>query len=148
MGKPKRPIYVFKDGDFLIKCESMLSAARLTKESTGCINDIVRNPHWSRKGFFYSYKELRPDELPDFDEKAIKVIPRGFKTYKFDDDGIDCYIPPKKEKVKEDLRQFIYAHLNNHWKNVPKVVSKMERHYLEQLLDALILIPFVLISII
>lgn len=137
MGKPKKAIYVYKDGQFLVKCESMMSATRLTKESTGCVNDIVRNPHWSRKGFFYSYKELREDELPFYNEPKISAIPRTFKTYKFDDDDIDCYIPAKKEKAKSDLRRFVYAHLNNHWKNVPKAVSKMERHYLEQLLDSL-----------
>ena len=137
MGKPKRPIYVFKDGQFLIKCESMLSAARLTKESTGCINDIVRNPHWSRQGYFYSYKELREDELPDYDEKNIKVIPRQFTDYADEDEEHKCYVPAKKEKAKADLRQFIYVHLAQHWREVPACVAKMERSYVSQLLDAL-----------
>ena len=137
MGKPKRKIFLYQDGEFLKECESMLAASKHTGETMGCINDIVRHPHWSRKGFFYSYKELRPDELPDFNEGKIKVKSRTFKTYKFDEDDNDCYIPAKKEKAKADLRQFVYAHLNNYWKTVPKVVSKMERHYLEQLLDTL-----------
>ena len=138
MGKPKKPICVYKDGEFLIKCESMLSAARLTKESTGCINDIVRNPHWSRKGFFYSYKELRPDELPDYTETPVKVIPRGFEDYADDvDEGHKFYIPPKKAKAKADLKQFIYVHLAQYWKTVPAYVAKMERSYISQLLDAL-----------
>lgn len=137
MGKPKKPIFVYKDGDFLIKCESMLSAARLTKESTGCINDIVRNPHWSRKGYFYSYKELRPDELPDFDEKTIKVIPRQFESYADEDEDHKCYIPAKKEKAKADLKRFIYVHLAQYWKTVPACVAKMERSYVSQLLNAL-----------
>lgn len=135
MGKPKKPIYVYKDGEFLIKCESMLSAARLTKESTGCINDIVRNPHWSRKRYFYSYKELRPDELPDFDEKTIKVIPRQFESYGDEDEDTKCYVPAKKEKAKADLKQFIYVHLAQHWKTVPACVAKMERSYISQLLS-------------
>ena len=137
MGKPKKPIYVYRDGDFLIKCESMLSAARLTKESTGCINDIVRNPHWSRKGFFYSYKELREDELPDFDEKSIKVIPRQFESYADEDEDTKCYVPAKKEKAKADLKQFIYVHLAQHWKTVPAYVAKMERSYISQLLSSI-----------
>lgn len=138
MGKPKKPIYVFKDGDFLIKCESMLSAARLTKESTGCINDIVRNPHWSRKGYFYSYKELKEDELPDYTETPVKVIPREFEDYADDvDEDHKCYIPAKKEKAKADLRNFVYARLAQHWRETPACVAKMERHYLEDLLRAL-----------
>ena len=137
MGKPKKPIYVFKDGDFLIKCESMCSASRLTKETTGCINDIVRNPHWSRRGYFYSYKELRPDQLPDYTETPIKVIPRQFEDYADEDEDTKCYVPAKKEKAKADLKQFIYVHLAQHWKTVPACVAKMERSYISQLLDAL-----------
>lgn len=138
MGKPKKPIYVYKDGDFLIKCESMLSAARLTKESTGCINDIVRNPHWSRKRYFYSYKELRSDQLPDFDEKTIKVIPRDENLdYADGDEDHKCYVPAKKEKAKNDLRNFVYARLAQHWREIPACVAKMERSYLQQLLNAL-----------
>lgn len=138
MGKAKKPIFVYQDGDFLTKCESMLGAARLTKESTGCINDIVRNPHWSRKGFFYSYKELRPDQLPEFNEKKIRVIPRGFEDYADDiDEDHKCYIPPKKEKAKADLKQFIYIHLAQHWKTVPACVAKMERSYISQLLESI-----------
>ena len=138
MGKPKRPIYVYQDGEFLVKCESMLSATRLTKESTGCVNDIVRNPHWSRKGFFYSYKELRPDQLPDFNEKNIKVMPRYFEDeVKEVDEDKKCFIPAKKAKAKADLKQFIYARLAQHWNTVPACVAKMERSYLGQLLDSL-----------
>ena len=138
MGKPKKSIFVYQDGDFLTKCESMLGAARLTKESTGCINDIVRNPHWSRKGFFYSYKELRPDQLPEFNEKKIRVIPRGFEDYADDiDEDHKCYIPAKREKAKADLRNFVHARLAQHWREIPACVAKMERHYLESLLRAL-----------
>jgi len=138
MGKPKRPIYVYKDGEFLIKCESMLSAARLTKESMGCIDDILkRHPHWSRKRYFYSYKELRPDELPDFDEKTIKVIPRQFESYADEDEDTKCYVPAKKAKAKADLKQFIYVHLAQHWKTVPAYVAQMERSYVSQLLSSI-----------
>lgn len=137
MGKPKKKTYIYQYGDFLQECESVNAAARLTGESLGCINDIIKKPRWSKKGYLYSCNELREDELPFFNEPKISAIPRTFKTYKFDDDDIDCYIPAKKEKAKSDLRRFVYAHLNNHWKNVPKAVSKMERHYLEQLLDSL-----------
>lgn len=135
MGKPKKPIFVYQDGEFLIKCESMCSASRLTKESLGCVNDIIKNPHWSRKGFFYSYKELRPDQLPDYTETPVKVIPRQYEDYA--DEESEFYIPPKKEKAKENLRQFIYAHMKEHWKLVPACVAKMERSYLEGLLRAL-----------
>lgn len=137
MGKPKKKLYVYRDGEFLKECDSMLAAAKYTGESTGCINDIVRNPHWSRRGYFYSYKELRPDELPDYTETPVKVIPRQFESYTDEDEDTKCYIPAKKAKAKADLKQFIYVHLSNHWKNVPKAVAKMERHYLEQLLNAL-----------
>jgi hypothetical protein len=135
MGKPKRKIFLYQDGEFLKECDSMLAASKYTGESTGCINDIVRNPHWSRKGFFYSYKELRPDELPDYNEKAIKVIPRKFTDYA--DEDIKCYIPAKKEKAKTDLRNFVHARLAQHWREIPAVVAKMERHYLQQLIDTL-----------
>ena len=137
MGKPKKKVYVYRDGGFLQECDSMLAAAKYTGESTGCINDIVRNPHWSRKGFFYSYKELRPDELPDFDEKTIKVIPRQFESYADEDEDTKCYVPAKKAKAKEDLRQFIYVHLAQHWKTVPVCVAKMERSYISQLLSSI-----------
>ena len=137
MGKPKKPIFVYQDGGFLTKCESMLGAARLTKESTGCINDIVRNPHWSRHGYFYSYKELREDELPDYTETPVKVIPRQFESYADEDEDTKCYVPAKKEKAKNDLRNFLYARLAQHWQTVPAVVAKMERHYLNQLLESI-----------
>ena len=135
MGKPKRKIFLYQDGEFLKECESMLAASKHTGETMGCINDIVRNPHWSRKGFFYSYKELRPDELPDFDEKTIKVIPRQFESYGDEDEDTKCYVPAKKEKAKADLKQFIYVHLAQHWKTVPACVAKMERSYISQLLS-------------
>lgn len=138
MGKLKRPIYVYHDGQYLTKCESMLSATRLTKESTGCINDIVRNPHWSRKGFFYSYKELREDELPDYTETPVKIIPRGFEDYADDvDEDHKCYIPAKKAKAKADLRNFVHTRLTQHWREIPAYVAKMERSYLEQLLNSI-----------
>ena len=138
MGKAKRKIFLYQDGEFLKECDSMLAAAKYTGESTGCINDIVRNPHWSRHGYFYSYKELRPDQLPDFNEKNIKVIPRGFEDYADDvDEDTKCYVPAKKEKAKNDLRNFVYARLAQHWQTVPACVAKMERHYLESLLRAL-----------
>ena len=136
MGKPKRTIYVYQDGQYLTKCESMLSATRLTKESTGCVNDIVRNPHWSRKGFFYSYKELREDELPEFDEKTIKVIPRD-KDLDYDDDDGEFYITKSKRKAKENLKQFINVHMQQHWMEVPKTVAQMERRYISTLLAQL-----------
>lgn len=135
MGKASKKTYVYQYGDFLQECESAKAASRLTGESLGCINDILKKPRWSKKGYLYSYKELREDELPFFNEPKIRVIPRTFKTYKFDDDDIDCYIPAKKEKAKEDLRQFIYVHLAQRWKTVPACVAKMERHYVSQLLS-------------
>lgn len=135
MGKPKKPIYVYQDGDFLIKCESVCSASRLTKESLGCVNDIIKKPRWSKKGFFYSFKQLRPDELPDYTETPVKVIPREFEDYA--DEESEFYIPRKKEKAKSDLRQFFYAHMTEHWKKVPAYVARMERSYLEDLLRAI-----------
>lgn len=129
---------MYKDGEFLIKCESMCSASRLTKESLGCVNDIIKNPHWSRKGYFYSYKELRPDQLPDYTETPVKVIPRQYEGYADDvDEDHKCYIPAKREKAKEDLRQFIYVHLAQHWKTAPACVAKMERSYISQLLSSI-----------
>lgn len=137
MGKPKKKIFLYQDGEFLKECDSMLAASKHTGETMGCINDIVRNPHWSRKGFFYSYKELRPDELPDFDESKRKIIPRQFADYNVEDDDLRCYVPRKKLKARADLRNFVHARLAQHWKEIPAYVAKMERSYLEQLLNSI-----------
>lgn len=126
----------------------MHSASKMTRDTMGCIDNILKkSPHWSKRGYFYSYTELRSDQLPDFTEPKIRIIPRDFEDEDIDEDR-KCFIPAKKEKAKADLRQFIYVRLAQRWQTVPAVVAKMERHYVSQLLDALILVPFVLISII
>ena len=132
-------MYVYQDGELLQEFESMHAASKYTGESMGCLDDILkRHPHWTNKGFFYSYKELRSDQLPEFNEKKIRVIPRGFEDYADDvDEDHKCYIPAKREKVKADLRNFVHARLAQHWLEVPACVAKMERHYLESLLRAL-----------
>jgi len=139
MGKPKKTIYVYQDGEFLVKCESMCKASKMTRDTMGCIDNILKKkPHWSKRGFFYSYKELRPDQLPDFTEPNVKIIPRYFEDeVKEVDEDKKCFIPAKKTKAKADLKQFIYVHLAQHWKTVPACVAKMERSYLGQLLDSL-----------
>ena len=79
MARPKKKVYVYQDGEFLQEFESMLAASKYTGETMGCLDDILkRHPHWSNKGFFYSYKELRSDQLPDYDESKRKIIPRQF----------------------------------------------------------------------
>ena len=137
MGRVKKPIYVYKDGQFLIKCESTCSTARLTKESIGNINDILKKPRWSRHGYFYSDKELREDELPDFVEPKIKVIPRQFESYADEDEDGEFYITKSKRKAKENLRQFINVHMQQHWREVPTCVAQMERRYISALLAQL-----------
>lgn len=137
MGKPKRTIYVYQDGDFLKKCESMHSASKMTRDTMGCIDNILKkSPHWSKRGYFYSYTELRSDQLPDFTEPKIRIIPRD-KDLDYDDDDDEFYITKSKRKVKENLRQFINVHMQQHWMEVPKTVAQMERRYISALLAQL-----------
>ena len=136
MGRVKKPIYVYKDGQYLTKCESTCSTARLTKESIGNINDILKKPRWSKRGFFYSMKDLREDELPDFDEGNIRIIPRD-ENLDYDDEDGEFYITKSKRKAKENLRQFINVHMQQHWREVPTCVAQMERRYISALLAQL-----------
>lgn len=138
MARPKKKVYVYQDGEFLQEFESMHAASKYTGETMGCLDDILkRHPHWSNKGYFYSYKELRSDQLPDFDESKRKIIPRQLTDYNVEDDDLRCYVPRKKLKARADLRNFVHARLAQHWKEIPAYVAKMERSYLEQLLNSI-----------
>lgn len=135
MGKlrTKATTYVYQDGEFLQKCESMNAASRLTGESIGNVNNILTMPRWSKKGYFYSNKKLRPDQLPEYDEEKVHKK----KGYRFDEDDFQFQVSSKKSKAKTELTKFIYARLSQHWKEIPAVVARMERKYLQQLLDTL-----------
>jgi hypothetical protein len=137
MGKPKKKIFLYKDGEFLKECDSMHSASKMTRDTMGCIDNILKkSPHWSKRGYFYSYTELRPDQLPDYTEPKIRIIPRDFEDEDIDEDR-KCFIPAKKKKAKADLRNFVHARLKQHWMEIPACVARMERSYLEQLLDSI-----------
>lgn len=90
-------------------------------------------PRWSKKGYFYSNKKLQPHQLPEYVEEKV----HNKKDYRYDDDDKKFYVSARKDKAKAELTKFIYLRLQKHWKEVPATFAKMERSYIQQLLDVL-----------
>ncbi len=83
------------------------------------------------RNYHYYKSENMPGGSPSF---KIKF---KLKDYNVEDDDLRCYVPRKKLKARADLRKFVHARLAQHWKEIPAYVAKMERSYLEQLLNSI-----------
>ena len=55
------------------------------------------------------------------------------------------HLERNKDARKQQLRQFIHAKLNQRWMTIQKSQATLERKFLQEIIDSLVLLPFIFI---
>lgn len=57
------------------------------------------------------------------------------------------HLERNKEARKQQLKQFIHSKLNQRWLTIQKSQATLERKFLQEIIDSLVLLPFIFIML-
>lgn len=57
------------------------------------------------------------------------------------------HLERNKEARKQQLKQFIHSKLNQRWMTIQKSQAILERKFLQEIIDSLVLLPFIFIML-
>lgn len=57
------------------------------------------------------------------------------------------HLERNKEARKQQLKQFIHSKLNQRWMTIDKAQAILERKFLQEIIDSLVLLPFIFIML-
>lgn len=57
------------------------------------------------------------------------------------------FLERNKEARKQQLKQFIHSKLNQRWLTIQKSQATLERKFLQEIIDSLVLLPFIFIML-
>lgn len=151
--KEKRPVYVYKDNEYIGHFASMTEASKYTKECGNVIGDVLEGKRkLTRKGFHYTEKELTQEEINKLPKRKelkkdkeytprynseCKQISNGFEySVSCADHRVTYQARSKEERIKQ-FKYFLFNKLYTHWLTVPKAQVNLEKVYINEFLDSL-----------
>lgn len=57
------------------------------------------------------------------------------------------FLERNKEARKQQLKQFIHSKLNQRWLTIQKSQATLERKFLQEIIDSLVLLPFIFVML-
>lgn len=147
--RPKRPVNVYRNHEFIGHFNSINEASDKTKENTATIRNILEGKQQiSRRGYVYTDEPLTDEEIQSMPtKKEIKEGKRFNNDCKKLFNGFDYEVPcsdhqvtyqarNKQERIKQ-FKFFIYQKLQRHWDSIPKAAVNLEKVYINEFLDSL-----------
>ena len=149
--RPKRPVNVYRNHEFIGHFNSINEASDKTKENTATIRNILEGKQQiTRKGYVFTDEPLTEEEIqsmPTIKEKKTKEGKRFNKDCKKLFNGFDYEVPcnnhqvtfqarSKEQRIK-DFKYFLYQKLYTHWNSIPKAAVNLERIYINEFLDSI-----------
>ncbi len=121
--RPKRPVHVYNENQYLGHFESLADASRYTKDTPNAILDVIQGKRkLTRKGYHYTQTKLTEEEIND-----IQTVNNEQLTYQ---------ARSKEQRIK-DFKFFLYQKLYTHWQKLPKAAVNLERTYIQEFLDSI-----------
>ena len=148
--RPKRPVNVYRNHEFIGHFNSINEASDKTKENSATIRNILEGKQQiTRKGYVYTDEPLTDEEIQSMPTKKEKETKEGKR---FNNDckklfnGFDYEVPcsnhqvtyqarSKEQRIK-DFKYFLYQKLYTHWLTIPKAAVNLERIYIQEFLDS------------
>lgn len=149
--RPKRPVNVYRNHEFIGHFNSINEASDKTKENAATIRNILEGRQQiTRKGYVFTDEPLTDEEIqsmPTIKEKKTKEGKRFNKDCKKLFNGFDYEVPcnnhqvtyqarSKEQRIK-DFKFFLYQKLYTHWNSIPKAAVNLERIYINEFLDSI-----------
>lgn len=143
--RPKRPVNVYRNHEFIGHFNSINEASDKTKENSATIRNILEGKQQiTRKGYVYTDEPLTEEEIQSMPIKEGKRFNNDCKKlFNGFDYEVPCsnhqvtYQARSKEQRIKDFKYFIYQKLYTHWNSIPKAAVNLERIYIDEFLDSL-----------
>lgn len=131
---------VYKDKEYIKSFSTIFEASNYTNESTPVIRYSLENRRPTRRGYFYTNidDKLTKEELEEIFKQVRQTKKKTSKPTKDDEEQeISFHFHRSKEKKKEQLKQFIYTKLRKEWLTSNPIQGKLERKFINSILEAI-----------
>lgn len=147
--RPKRPVNVYRNHEFIGHFNSINEASDKTKENSITIRNILEGKQQiSRKGYVYTDEPLTEEEMQSMPTRKEKEIKQRFNgdckkiigNYNYEVPSANhqvTYQARSKEQRIKDFKFFLYQKLDSHWDSIPKAAVNLEKVYINEFLDTL-----------
>ena len=147
--KPKRPVNVYRNHEFIGHFNSINEASEQTKENATTIRNILEGKQEiSRKGYVYTDEPLTEEEMQSMPTKKETKQEKRFnndckKLFNGYDYEVPCnnhqvtYQARSKEQRIKDFKFFLYQKLQMHWDMIPKAAVNLEKVFINDFLDSI-----------
>lgn len=137
-GRPRVPVYAYSKDGIKMHFDSIREAAQHFGEHKVTCRNCLMDERVSIKGFFYSKKDLTPQEVQEIYKKhEEKQLAPSQNKQEYFANYSEFHLDRAKEDRKKALREFIYSKLNKRWLTCEKKIAEMEQKYLRVLIDSL-----------
>lgn len=121
--RPKKPVHVYKENQYLGHFESLADASRYTKDTPNAILDVIQGKRkLTRKGYHYNQTKLTEEEINN-----IQTVNNEQLTFQ----------ARNKEQRIKDFKYFLYRKLDKRWQTIPKQMANLEKQYIQEFLDTI-----------
>lgn len=136
--REKRPVNVYKDGEYIKSFDMLCKAAAYTAKSVTCIRYVLEKNKPTKDGWYFSDTKLTQQELDKIFSGVTKTKLSMIQKIKEDETtDLDFYLPPSKKERKQMLTQYIANHLGDYFMRLPMKRTSMEKRFLRRLIESL-----------
>ena len=136
--REKRPVNVYKDGEYIKSFDMLCKAAAYTTKSVTCIRYVLEKNKPTKEGWYFSDEKLTQQELDKIFSGVTKTKLSMIQKIKSDETtDLDFYLPPSKNERKQMLVQYIVNHLGDYFMRLPMKRTSMEKRFLRRLIESL-----------
>lgn len=136
--REKRPVNVYKDGEYIKSFDMLCKAAAYTAKSVTCIRYVLEKNKPTKEGWYFSDEKLTQEQIDEVYSKVTpKKIPMLREKKEDETTDLDFYLPPSKNERKQMLVQYIVNHLGDYFMRLPMKRSSMEKRFLRRLIESL-----------
>lgn len=136
--REKRPVNVYKDGDYIKSFDMLCKASTYSAKSVTCIRYVLEKNKPTKDGWYFSDEKLTQEQIDEVYSKVTpKKIPMLREKKEDETTVLDFYLPPSKKERKQMLVQYIVNHLGDYFMRLPMKRTSMEKRFLRRLIDSL-----------
>lgn len=136
--REKRPVNVYKDGEYIKSFDMLCKASTYTTKSVTCIRYVLEKNKPTKEGWYFSDEKLTQEQIDEVYSKVTpKKIPMLREKKEDETTDLDFYLPPSKKERKQMLTQYIANHLEKHFMKISVNRASMEKRFLRRLIESL-----------
>ncbi len=147
-GKEKRPVWIYLNGVFIAKTESLSEASDITRINISSIGLIMKGKQkCTREGYAFSDHKLNEQEIDELPIKKHKEkrSDKGICCKKVDRQVYDvscdkfqvCYFPKSKEERVDEFKKFLYVKFKDRWRVIPHQLATLEKVYIQEFFETI-----------